>query len=92
MNKGYQNLKQLEEATIAAVNNLEHMIITEGNTASHQLGEEVKARREACAMEAELRAQGLTENANDIATIGDRFYDFRSRGFWSRLNWLVTGR
>lgn len=89
MNKGYQNLKQLEEATVNAINHLEAAIITEGNTASHQLGE-AKA--------------GLIRHINKLAEEQRHYVDsedhallhhiniFIGRGFWSRLNWLVTGR
>lgn len=92
VNKGYQNLKALEDATVAAVHYLENMIIAEGNTASHQLGEMKHELLSVLANDAESMQGRITENANDIATVGDRFYDFKSRSFWSRLNWLVTGR
>lgn len=92
MNRGYQNLKQLEDATIQAVHALETAIITEGNTASHQLGEVKSELLKAVEREAALRSNWDDRIERDIVRVGDAFTEFRFRGFWSRLNWLVTGR
>lgn len=96
MNRGYNNLKQLEDATVQAINELETAIITEGNTASHQLGEAktmlLSAIKSAVDEELSGRVRGDGENAEDITAVRHRLSDFMRRGFWSRLNWLLTGR
>lgn len=93
MNRGYQNLKALENATVDAINRLETMVITEGNTASHQLGDAksglIRHINELAAEQRTYVDRADTQVRRDAAALLDTF---TKRGFWSRLNWLLTGR
>lgn len=96
MIKGYQNLRALESATVDAIETLKKEFDESWSASNRNMANLIAGQKEAVSamlkQEREYRISVDEENARDITRIGDGLFDFTARGFWSRLNWLLTGR